>query len=81
MKNKIEAIGERLDKEIETARGLSELMQLIYAGSCSFERNDIAFTAVNDAFGLLGEIFNKHVQSLDLLANDLVDVYNELKSR
>ncbi len=81
MKNNLEAIGEKLETELETAKGLSEIMLLIHAGTGGYERNGITFESVNNAFGLILKIFYDHVQSLDLLANDLVDACNELKSR
>ncbi len=81
MKNNLEAIGEKLETEIETAKGLSEIMLLIHAGTGGYERNGITFESVNNAFSLILKIFYDHVQSLDLLANDLVDACNELKSR
>lgn len=79
MKNNLETIGERLDNEIETAKGLSEIMLLIRIGTGGYERNGITFERVNNAFDLIQKIFHYHVRNLDSLANELVDFQNSLK--
>ena len=46
------------EKEIDTARALFEIMTLIHTGSYSFEKNEITFESVKNAFwryGILGE--------------------------
>jgi len=79
MNHTFEAIGEKLDNEIETAKGVYEIMLLICAGTNGFERNGITFQTVNSALSLISKVFNYHVQSLDSLANELVDFQNDLK--
>jgi len=79
MKNNLEDIRDKLENELDTAKGLSEIMMLIHAGICGYEKNGITFKTVNNAFCLIAGICDSHVQSLDDLANELIDFQNELK--
>ncbi len=79
MKNNLEAIRDKLENELDTAKGLSEIMLLIHTGICGYERNGITFKTVNNAFCLIAGICDSHVQSLDSLANELIDFQNDIK--
>lgn len=79
MKKNLEDIREELETEIDTARALAEIMILLNAGSYSFEKNEITFESVKNAFWLISEISLEHVRNLDTVANELVDFHNDLK--
>ncbi len=79
MKNNLEDIRNKLENELDTAKGLSEIMLLISAGISGYERNGITFKTVSNAFCLIAGICDSHVQSLDSLANELIDFQNDIK--
>lgn len=79
MKKNLEEIREELETEIDTARALFEIMTLIHTGSYSFEKNEITFETVKNAFFLFSRISFEHVQNLDHIANGLIDFENDLK--
>lgn len=79
MKKNLKEIREELETEIGTARALFEIMTLIHTGSYSFEKNEITFKSVKNAFFLFSQISFEHVQSLDHIANGLIDFENDLK--
>ena len=81
MKNNLEEIREELEAEIDTARALFEIMTLIHTGSYSFEKNEITFESVKNAFFLFSQISFEHVHSLDTIANELIDFHNDLKNK
>lgn len=55
-------------------------MTLIHTGSYSFEKNEITFESVKNAFFLFSQISFEHVHSLDTIANELIDFHNDLKT-
>lgn len=63
MKKNLEEIREELETEIDTARALFEIMMLIHTGSYSFEKNEITFKSVKNAFFLFSQISLEHVHS------------------
>lgn len=79
MKKNLEEIREELETEIDTARALFEIMTLIHTGSYSFEKNEITFETVKNAFFLFSRISFEHVRNLDDIANGLIDFENDLK--
>lgn len=79
MKKNLEEIREELEIETDTARGLFEVMMLIHTGSYSFEKNEITFESVKNAFYLFSQISLEHVRNLDSITNELIDFYNDLK--
>ncbi len=81
MKKNLEEIREELETEIDTARALFEIMTLIHTGSYSFEKNEIIFKSVKNAFSLFSQISLEHVHSLDTIANELIDFHNDLKNK
>lgn len=81
MKKNLEEIREELETEIDTARALFEIMTLIHTGSYSFEKNEITFKSVKNAFFLFSQISLEHVHSLDTIANELIDFHNDLKNK
>lgn len=81
MKKNLEEIREELETEIDTARALFEIMTLIHTGSYSFEKNEITFESVKNAFSLFSQISFEHVHSLDTIANELIDFHNDLKNK
>lgn len=80
MKQNLEEIRQNLEDEIDTARALSEFMTLIHAGAYSFEKNEITFKNVKNAFSLFSQISSEHVHNLDMIADRLIDFYNDMKS-
>lgn len=81
MKKNLEDIREELETEIDTARALAEIMILLHAGSYSFEKNEVTFDTVKNAFFLFSQISLEHVRSLDMIADGLIDIYNDLKTK
>ncbi|MCI9408612.1 MAG: hypothetical protein HFJ89_02225 [Oscillospiraceae bacterium] len=81
MKKNLEEIREELETEIDTARALFEIMTLIHTGSYCFEKNEITFESVKNAFFLFSQISLEHVHSLDTIANELIDFHNDLKNK
>lgn len=81
MKKNLEEIREELEAEIDTAKALFEIMTLIHTGSYSFEKNEITFETVKNAFFLFSQISFEHVRNLDDIANGLIDFENDLKNK
>ena len=79
MKKNLEDIREDLEIEIDTAKALAEIMLLLHAGSYSFEKNEITFESVKNAFWMISQVSMEHVRNLDAVANELVDFHNDLK--
>lgn len=79
MKKNLEEIREELEAEIDTAKALFEIMTLIHTGSYSFEKNEVTFETVKNAFFLFSQISFEHVRNLDDIANGLIDFENDLK--
>ncbi|MDE7279457.1 MAG: hypothetical protein K2N26_07010 [Oscillospiraceae bacterium] len=80
MKKNLEDIRDKLENEVETAKALAEAMILIHAGSYSFDQYEVMFENVQHFFGLMVEISENHVRSLDILTDDLTDFHNDLKT-
>ena len=79
MTKNLEEIRDEFENEIDTAQGLSEIMLLIHTGTYGFEKNGITFQSVSRAFSLIAKLFDEHVRNLDMLANELIDLQNEIK--
>ena len=79
MKKNLDDIREELETELDTAQGLSEIMLLIHTGARCFEREEITFENVKNAFYLLAQLFEEHARNLDAIADKLVDFDNDLK--
>ena len=79
MKKNLEDIREELENEVETAKALTEVMILIHTGAYSFDQYEVTFETVQNLFGLMAKISEKHVNKLDILTDDLADFYNDLK--
>ncbi|MDE5860174.1 MAG: hypothetical protein K2H23_07330 [Oscillospiraceae bacterium] len=79
MKKNLEDIREEPETEIDTAKALAEIMLIIHTGSRSFDKCEVTFESVKNAFWLISEITSEHVRSLDTPANELVDFQNDLK--
>ena len=80
MKKNLEDIRDKLTNEVETAKALAEVMVLIRTGSYSFDQYEVTFETVQNFFGLMAEISERHVNSLDILTDDLMDLSNDLKN-
>lgn len=78
MKKTLDDIRQEVEAELDLAEGLSEIMMIIYAGSKSFERNDITFEKISGSFGLIAQLLDEHVRKLDHIANGLIDFENDL---
>lgn len=81
MKKNLEDIREELEIEIDTAKALAEIMTLLHAGSHSFDKYEVTFNTVKNAFWLISEITEDHVRHLDTVANELIDFHNDLKTK
>lgn len=81
MKKNLEDIREKLEIEIDVANALAEIMLLIRTGSYSFDKNEITFEDVKNAFWLTAEISEKHARDLDTIANELIDFYNDTRNK
>lgn len=79
MKKNLKDIMNTLEDEVQTAKALAEAMILIHAGSRGFDTYEVMFETVQDFFGLMAEISENHVRSLDILTDDLMDIHNDLK--
>ena len=79
MKKNLEDIREELENEVETAKALNEVMILIHTGAYSFDNYEVKFETVQNLFGLMAKISEKHVNKLDILTDDLADFHNDLK--
>lgn len=80
MKQNLEDIRDKLENEVETAKALAEVMMLIHAGAYSLDQYEVMFESVQHFFGLMVEITENHVRSLDILTDDLTDLNNDLKT-
>lgn len=80
MKKNLEDIINKLENETENAKALAEVMMLIHAGAYSFDQYEVMFENVQHFFGLMAEISEKHVRSLDILTDDLTDFRSDLKA-
>lgn len=81
MKKTLDDIRQELEVEIDLAGGLSEIMLMVCTGSKSFDRHDVTFENTSSAFCLITELLENHVQSLNDIANRLIDFENDLKSK
>ena len=81
MKKTLEDIRDELENEVETAKALTEVMILIHTGAYSFDSYEVTFETVQNFFGLVAKISEKHVNKLDILTDDLTDFSNEIKSK
>lgn len=79
MKKTLEDIRDELVNEVETAKALNEVMILIHTGAYSFDNYEITFETVQNFFGLMAKISEKHVNKLDIMTDDLADFSNEIK--
>lgn len=79
MKKDLGEIRDKLENEIDTAQAMAEVLLFISSGIYGFERNGLTFQSVSSAFDLFADIFAEHVQSLNSIANCLVDFDNDLK--
>lgn len=79
MKKNLEDIRQEVEIELDLAQGLSEIMLMICAGSKSFDRKDVTFEKTSGAFCLITELLENHVQSLDDIADAILDFENDLK--
>lgn len=79
MKKNLEDIRNKLEDEVHTAKALTEAIVLIHTGSCSFDLHEVMFETVQDFFGLIAEISEKHVNTLEILTDDITDFCNDLK--
>lgn len=81
MKKNLEDIVNALESEIETAKALSQVMILIHAGSYSIDTYEIKFAEIQNFFGLMSKISEKHANNLDILTDELIDFSNDLKNK
>lgn len=81
MKKSLEDIRNELENEVETAKALTEVMILIHTGAYSFDNYEVMFETVQNFFGLMAKISEKHVNKLDILTDNLTDFNNELKAK
>lgn len=79
MKKNLEDIRNKLEDEVQTAKALTEAIILIHTGSYSFDQYEVMFETVQNFFGLMAKISEKHVNTLDILTDDITDICNELK--
>ncbi len=79
MKNSLEDIRDELENEVETAKALTEVMILVHTGAYGFDQYEVTFESVQNLFGLMAKISEKHVNSLDILTDELTDFQNDLK--
>lgn len=81
MKKSLEDIRDELENEVETAKALTEVMILIHTDAYSFDNYEVTFETVQNLFCLMAKISEKHVNSLDILTDNLTDFNNELKAK
>lgn len=79
MKKNLDEIRDELENEVETAKALTEVMILIHTGAYGFDQYEVTFETVQNFFGLMARVSEKHVHNLDILTDNLTDFHNELK--
>lgn len=80
MKKNLEDIRNKLEDEVRTAKALTEAIILIHTGSYGFDQYEVMFETVQNFFGLMAKISEKHVNTLDILTDDITDFCNALKN-
>lgn len=76
MKKILDDIRQEVEAELDLAEALSEIMLLIHTGT---QNRDVSFENFGNAFSLVVQLLDEHVQNLDHIANGLIDFENDLK--
>ena len=81
MKKTLEDVRNKLEDEVQTAKALTEALIIIHTGSYSIDQYEVMFETVQNFFGLMAKISEKHAGKLDILIDDITDICNDLKAK